>query len=259
MTESGQYTESFNTALQHLWGDGFLSPGGPAEVSEMLRDVDVKDQRVLDVGSGLGACAVLLATTYGAASVLGVDVEAHLIDHATDRAAAHGVGDRAEFRLIEPGPLPLDDDSFDVVFTKDAIVHIPDKAAFYAEVIRVLKPGGMVVGSDWLRGGDNTATDRAREWLKFVHLNFEMQDGQQMKAALEGAGFLDVRLNDRNEWYRTEIQSELATVTGPQYEELIEKIGADQAAYRQESSQRKQDAIEDGFLRPTHFVGRTPS
>ncbi len=246
-------------ALQHLWGDGFLSPGGPAEVATMLEGLDVTGLRVLDVGSGLGACAVLLARDYGAASVLGVDVEPHLIQHSAERAAANGLDDRVQFQLIEPGPLPLEDNAFDVVFTKDAIVHIPDKPAFYAEVTRVLKPGGVFVGSDWLRGGEETGTERAQAWLEFVHLNFQMQNGDQLTASLQEAGFLDVRLNDRNQWYRGEIEHELAAVSGDRYDELVAMIGAEQAAYRQESSRRKQEAIEDGFLRPTHFFGRTSS
>ena len=56
------------------------------------------------------------------------------------------------FQLVEPGPLPFADQSFDAVFTKDAIVHIPDKPPFYREVLRVLRPGGLFVGSDWLCG-----------------------------------------------------------------------------------------------------------
>lgn len=257
-SSGGQYDETFNKGLQHLWGDGFLSPGGPAEVATMLEGVDVAGLDVLDIGSGLGACAVLLARDYGAGSVLGVDVEAHLVAQSTERAVANGLDDRVRFQLIEPGPLPFDANSFDVVFTKDAVVHIPDKPAFYAEVVRVLRPGGAFVGSDWLRGGEETYTERAKAWLEVLHLDFALQNGEQTKQALEASGFLHVRLNDRNQWYLAEIENELAAVTGDRYDELEAIIGAEAAAYRKESSSRKQEAIEDGFLRPTHFFGRTP-
>ena len=257
--QPGQYNDDFNKALQHLWGDGFLSPGGADEVAAMLEGVSLSDAVVLDVGSGLGVCGVLMASRYGAASVLGVDVEEHLIRQSNERANAAGVSTKVRFQLVEPGPLPLEDDSFDVVFTKDAVVHMPDKPAFYAEVIRVLKPGGAFVGSDWLRGGEATATDRAMAWLEFVHLNFQMQTNDQLADSLSAAGFKEVRLNDRNEWYRNEIRNEMAAVTGERFDELVAKIGEAEATYRQESSQRKQEAIQDGFLRPTHFFGRAPS
>ena len=40
-TRNSQYNENFNTALQWMWGDGFLSPGGPEEVASMLEGIDL--------------------------------------------------------------------------------------------------------------------------------------------------------------------------------------------------------------------------
>lgn len=256
---SGQYNESFNTALQWMWGDGFLSPGGPEEVATMLQGVDIAGRKVLDIGSGLGAIDVLLAAQYGASSVLGVDVEAHLIDEGRSRASRAGVSDVVSFQLIEPGPLPFADNSYDVVFTKDAIVHIPDKAAFYVEVLRVLKPGGFFVGSDWLRGDEQTITEAAKAWLECVHLNFQMQDIAHTDQAMQHAGFEAVRFNDRNEWYKQAIKHEIATLSGEKLTGLAAQIGEQEALYRQQSSALKQQAIDDGFLRPTHFVAQKPA
>ena len=250
-TRNSQYNEKFNTALQWMWGDGFLSPGGPEEVASMLEGVDLGGRSVLDVGSGLGAVDVLLAEQYGAVSIRGVDVEAHLIDEGRHRAELAGVSDKVQFQLIEPGPLPFAEASFDVVFTKDAIVHIPDKASFYREVLRVLVSGGLFVGSDWLRGGEQTRTARAKNWLEFVHLNFQMQDMAHTDAAMKAAGFMEPRFNDRNEWYREAIKHEIASVSGERLRALGEEIGEKEAQYRHESSIYKQEAIEDGFLRPT--------
>ena len=93
-----------------MWGDGFLSPGGPEEVASMLEGVDLRGCSVLDVGSGLGAVDVLLAEQYGAVSVRGVDVEAHLIDEGRHRAELAGVSDTvkgahnlAELTQFAPG------------------------------------------------------------------------------------------------------------------------------------------------------------
>ena len=57
---------------------------------------------------------------------------------------AKGHGERSGFVKVWPGPLPFPPESFDIVFSKDAIVHIPDKHALMEDVYRVLKPGGMV-------------------------------------------------------------------------------------------------------------------
>ena len=253
------YTESFNTALQWIWGDGYLSPGGAEEVAEMLRDISVRDRAILDIGSGLGAIDILLAETHGARSVLGIDVEPQLIEHASRRAAAADLAQRVRFQLVEPGPLPFTDGSFDIVFSKDAIIHIADKSAFYAEVLRVLEPGGVFIGSDWLCGDKETHTEQALAWLEFIDLNFAMKNLVETRQALEQAGFEQVRLKDRNEWYRTEIKNELASLAGDNYAKLVRLVGAEQAAHRLKSSTLKQQAIEDGFLRPTHFVGYKPA
>ena len=254
----GQYNEDFIIALQWMWGDGFLSPGGAEEVATMLAEVSVSECNVLDVGCGLGVIDVALVQQYGAASVVGVDVEAHLIAHCEERARKAGIAHRTQYKLIEPGPLPFDNGSFDMVFSKDAIVHMPDKSAFYAEAHRVLKPGGLFVGSDWLGGDETTFTDRAAQWLEFVHLNFRMQDMAHTQEAMEAAGFENVTMNDRNLWYQTAIKSELETLSGDKLAELAALIGQEEADYRLRSSQLKQQAIEDGYLRPTHFVARKP-
>ncbi len=255
---TGQYNENFIVALQWMWGDGYLAPGGAGEVEELLRDVDLTGSRVLDIGSGLGAIAILLAERHGAKEVVGIDVEPHLVEHSRDRARNAGVSNRVTFELVEPGPLPFADASFDAVFTKDAIVHIPDKPPFYGEVLRVLKPGGLFIGSDWLRGGSGEPPPIARDWLAFVHLDFRMRNLDETKEALETAGFLDVRMNDRNHWYQNEVKAELAALTGARFEGLVERIGEAAADYRRRSSELKQQVIDAGFLRPTHFLGYKP-
>ena len=81
LADENFYPEAELQFLEKVWGKGFVSPGGPEEVAEILRDVDFKNKRILDIGCGMGGI---------------------------------------EFRLVEPGPLPFDEASFDIVFRKDA-------------------------------------------------------------------------------------------------------------------------------------------
>lgn len=256
--ESYEYTESFIAGLQWMWGDGYLSPGGPDEVAALLDGVDVSGQDVLDIGSGLGAIDVLLVEKYGANSVVGIDVEQPLIDHSTQRIENAGMTDRIRFQLVEPGPLPFDAESFGMVFSKDAIIHISDKAALYEDVVRVLMPGGIFVGSDWLRDGEGAFSYQAQQWFDVLGLSFDMKNPQQTRLALQHAGFSEVTLRDRNQWYSQEIVKELATLSADNFAGLVERIGAEKAAARLRSTTLKQAVVERGELRPTHFMGRKP-
>ena len=255
---NSQYNDTFITGLQWLWGDGNMAPGGTDDLGEMLGGIDSRNKSVLDVGSGLGAIAIALVRDYQAASVIGVDVEPHLVEHSRERARKAGLADKVSFEQVTPGTLPFKDNSFDIVVTKDAIVHIPDKAQFYKDILRVLKPGGAFAGSDWLRKGQGACSDTAAAWLEIVHLDFELQNLEQTSTALQQSGFERIRLNDRNEWYKEEIKNELATLAGEKYNKLASLIGADAAEHRLRSCQLKQQAVEEGFLRPTHFLAFKP-
>ena len=165
MEQTMQYAKAFSDALQFIWGKGFLSPGGPEEVREMLAGHDLCDSTVLDIGSGLGGIDILLAREHGAKQVIGIDVDPRLIEEARHLVREEGLESRIRFDLVEPGALPYTDESFDAVFSKDAMVHIPDKAALYAEVKRVLKPGGSFIAADWLWSKGAESSPAVINWL----------------------------------------------------------------------------------------------
>ena len=93
--------------------------------------------RVLDVGCGTGNYSIALTETVGCA-VQGIDPSTEMLARLRERAPAlpTRVG-RAE-RLDFPA------DAFDLVFSVDVIHHVADRAAYYAEAHRVLRPGGLV-------------------------------------------------------------------------------------------------------------------
>ena len=134
------YTMDVITALEFVWGEGFLSPGGPEEVRAIVGDRDLRGKRILDFGSGLGGIDILLAQTYGAREVVGIDVVPDVVTLARALAERKGVSDRVSFQVATPGPLDFPDGAFDVVFSKDAMVHVADKRALYQEIKREIQP-----------------------------------------------------------------------------------------------------------------------
>ena len=252
-----EYGEAFVAGLEWMWGEGFLSPGGAREVALIVDGAPIEGARVLDVGCGLGAIDVLLVERFGAAQVTGIDVEASLVAQAAARAHAAGLSERIAIREVSPGPFPFDDGTFDVVFSKDSMIHIPDKRALYGEVRRVLAPGGWMVVGDWF--GNGLEPSRAmREWLDAVGLTFTLESIEASAALVEGCGFTDVAWRDRNAWYAEAIEDEIGTLTGEQYPRLVERLGAESAAQRVASSTKKKAVVDGGELRPGHLRARKP-
>jgi len=254
-----EYMEHFVAGLEWMWGEGFLSPGGPEEVAAILEGLDLRGAEVLDVGCGLGGVDLVLVREHGAARVIGIDVEPPLIDRARRTVAAAGLTGRIEARLVEPGPFPFADATFDIVFSKDSIIHIADKAALYGEVLRVLRPGGVFAASDWLAGAGKPYSAPLRAWLDIVGITFDMETPENTAAALEAAGFAGVELRDRNEWYRRAVREELALVSGENLERLAKVVGRQDAEHRLASSTVKLEVVDRGELRPVHMRGRKPS
>src|SRR5262245_28708428 len=113
-----EYDAAFVELLESVWGEGFLSPGGPEEVGRILVGVDLQGATVLDIGCGTGGATFLMANLLKAGDVVGIDVSAAVIEEAEARSRKHPAERRPRFRLVEPGPLPFPDDEFDVVFSK---------------------------------------------------------------------------------------------------------------------------------------------
>lgn len=105
-------------------------------------------ETVLDLGSGAGFDTFLAARKVGdAGRVIGVDMTPEMLERARQNAAAGGFGN-VEFREGQIEARPVEDASVDLVISNCVINLIPDKAAVYREVARVLRPGGRVVVSD---------------------------------------------------------------------------------------------------------------
>lgn len=107
--------------------------------------------RVLDLGSGLGGPARLLARRHGC-SVTGIDLTQELCDVATDLTARVGLTELVTIQQGDATALPFPDGHFDLVWTQHVSMNIADKAAFFGEAARVCRPGGRLAFFDLLAG-----------------------------------------------------------------------------------------------------------
>lgn len=246
------------TFLEGLWGDGFLSPGGADEVMRVIAGVDLTGLTVLDIGCGIGGATGVLVGAGHAGKVIGIDVEAPVCEIASGRLDAQGLGDRVEIRRVEPGPLPFDDASFNVVFSKDSIVHIADKESLAIDVFRVLRPGGWFLASDWLTSHDGEMSAEMQAYVAAEDLDFGMASPARYRRALRAAGFVDIELVDRNPWYRVVAREELERLTGSERATFEAAIGADELALQIRTWEAMIPVLESGEHCPHHLRARRP-
>jgi SAM-dependent methyltransferase len=124
-------------------GDSY-HPGG-IELTRRLADLAAVQpgEDVLDVASGIGTTAILLAAERHAA-VVGVDLGAAQVAKAAARAAAAGMSDRVRFEVGDAERLAFKEQTFDAVISECAFCTFPDKASAAREAARVLHPGGRL-------------------------------------------------------------------------------------------------------------------
>ncbi len=178
-----------------------MSPGGRGEVLEILRDVELRDKRMLDIGCGTGGPDIVVANALKPRKIVGIDIDPDLIQQAKTRVGKAGLDQIIDLRLVTPGRLPFSDATFDVVFSKDSLIHIVDKTEVYKEILRVLKPGGVFAASDWLAREGAETLEGFRSWRALTPHSFAMQTSEETRMQMQTAGFSDIATRDRNAWY----------------------------------------------------------
>jgi SAM-dependent methyltransferase len=130
-----------------------LHAGGPAATLEVLERLQLTDgARLLDVGSGLGGPTRLAASTLPV-HVTGTDITPEVVDTARALTQRAGLADRVAFEVASGASLPFDSASFDAAMMIHVGMNIDDKRAVFADVRRVLRPGGLFVVFDQMRTG----------------------------------------------------------------------------------------------------------
>lgn len=180
-------------------------------------------ETVLDLGSGAGLDAFLAARHVGPQGrVIGVDMTPAMLEKARGTAAQLGLA-QVEFREGRLEALPVADASVDAVTSNCVINLVPDKAAVFAEIARVLKPGGRLVISDIILDGPLPPAIAADvyAWVGCI-------SGAEQRAAyfakLQAAGLGPVEVLRDTDYVAT-----LAETAPAELSAIVDRLGIDRA------------------------------
>ena len=144
------------------WDSVIMEQLGPvgAAIIEHLGIAD--DQHHLDIAAGTGEPGLTIAKRAPKGHVVLTDLSAEMLEIATRRASAQGITN-FETRVCSADDLPFEDATFDSISVRFGYMFFPDLATATAEFARVLKPGGRLCSSVWVKPEANPWTSIAMQ------------------------------------------------------------------------------------------------
>ena len=146
-TEDRDYNAMDHSAVNRVFVADFLHA-----VDDL--DFDAHSQRILDTGTGTALIPIELCRQTERCRVTAVDLSAEMLQVAQQNVIEAGMTDRIDTRHIDAKQLPYEDGIFDAVISNSIVHHIPQPIRALAEMLRVLRPGGLLFVRDLLRPDD---------------------------------------------------------------------------------------------------------
>lgn len=192
---------------ERVFGPGFVSTGGIETTKEFVAKLDLKPgQKVLDVGCGIGGGDFYMAETFDV-HVLGIDLSINMVSFALERAI--GLKYSVEFEVADCTKKTYADNMFDVIYSRDTILHIQDKPALFKSFHKWLKPGGKVLISDYCK----SAGPPSPEFAAYIQQRgYDLHSVEAYGQMLKDAGFDEVVAEDRTNQFVKVLQRELNEV-----------------------------------------------
>ena len=158
--------------------------------------------RVLEVGVGTGEALPLYPTN---CEILGIDLSEGMLEKAHDRVRAHEL-DHVSLQQMDAGQMEFMDDTFDIVMAAYVVTAVPDYRKVVNEMIRVCKPGGLIVMLNHFSNGNKVIAAVEKFISPFCkHIGFRTD--LSLNTVLEGTTLLVKRkekVNPLRFWHLVE-------------------------------------------------------
>ncbi|XP_019709528.1 phosphoethanolamine N-methyltransferase isoform X2 [Elaeis guineensis] len=225
-----QYKSSGILRYERVFGEGFVSTGGIETTKEFVAKLALNPgQKVLDVGCGIGGGDFYMAENLDV-DVVGIDLSINMISFALERAIGRKCS--IEFEVADCTKKTYPDNTFDVIYSRDTILHIQDKPMLFRSFFKWLKPGGKILITDYCKSS-GTPSEAFAEYIK--QRGYDLHDVEAYGQMLKDAGFYEAVAEDRTDQFLEVLQREL---------DAVEK---DKDAFVQEFSKEDYDEIVSGW------------
>nr|XP_054762277.1 uncharacterized protein LOC129268806 [Lytechinus pictus] len=190
----------------------WLRPGeADSELLEFLELLELKEgQMVLDVGCGIGGGDFYMADKYNV-NVDGIDLSSNMIEVAMDRAQGQNQP-KVIFEIGDITKREYNPESFDVIYSRDTLLHLQDKPAIFKKFLTWLRPGGKLLISDYCCG-ELPHSDAFKAYV--AQRGYTLYTPARYGQLLEEAGFVSVKAEDRTWQFKDMLQKELNRMMDP--------------------------------------------
>ena len=155
--DATDYDRMDHSAVNRSFVDEFLAAWEECPASP---PVSLAGARLIDLGTGTAQIPIELAGRHAGCRILAVDLAGEMLKLARRNVAEAAVEETVEIEQVDAKALPWDDGQFDGVISNSIIHHIAEPAGVLDEMVRVLKPGGMLFVRDLMRPDDAETVDR---------------------------------------------------------------------------------------------------
>ncbi|CAL1294710.1 unnamed protein product [Larinioides sclopetarius] len=241
--DNKQYSRNGVRRYEWIFGKTFLSTGGMSTTGKYVERLDLKPgQKVLDVGCGIGGHSFYMAEKYGV-EVLGVDLSVNMMTEATEYLSERSHLDKkVKFVICDITKSVYDDASFDTIYSRDTLLHIPNKEELFQNFERWLKPGGKILFTDYTRSEQDISSN-FEQYIK--DRGYNLLTLKQYKELLENCGFVNIKAEDATEEFLKALHEELDKLRKGK-ENFLKEFSEEDYKYLEENWIAKIKRVEEG-------------
>ena len=253
--DGSQYTENGILHYEFVFGGigaGYISTGGPDSTRIIFDENPIpKGSKVLDVGCGIGGPAKFLFDHFQA-EVVGVDLASNCVNIANKRYESIP---QLKFMVADAVTHPFPENSFDLVYSRDVILHIASKDKLFSHLLSATKPGGKLIMTDYCCGPKEMWDDEFKAYV--AQRGYSLITVEEYKKVLEAAGWIVEKAEDKTQWFKQILEEEKARAIKNKAE-FLSKFSEDDFTHLMEGWDSKLVRVPKGHQRWGFFVARRP-